>query len=64
MDLLFGYSRKKMNRAVQGKDRVPYEWTPVIEIKNNRDIIWLIKWQLKYNCKIPYELEKCPLCGE
>jgi len=51
-----------MNRAVQNMSRIPYEWTPIIELQNNNDIIWLIRWQLKYNSRVPKEFDNCPLC--
>ena len=32
LPLVFGYNEKKMNRAVQGRNRTPFEWTPIIEL--------------------------------
>ena len=39
-----GYYEGEINKRIQRKTRVPDEWTPIIELQNNKDIIWLIKW--------------------
>ena len=33
------YSQNRINKAAQSKSRVPNEWTPIIELQNNNDII-------------------------
>ena len=43
------FSEKLMNKMVQDKERTPFEWTPIKRLKENEDIIYLIKWQLKIN---------------
>ena len=57
------FEEKAFNNKVINKNRVPNGWSPMNEMKENQGIIYLIRWQLKLNGRVPKDLETCPFCG-